>query len=180
MAFLVPQPVKHRPAIWEPWVWSLGWEDPLEKAMATHSSILAWKTPWMEEPGSLQFMGSQRVGHNWATWLSFPKSLQSCLTLCDLMDCTVHGILQARILEWVAIPFSRKEIFPTQGSNPGLSHSRQILYWLSHQGSPYQKIEYFYQPSPTQKLLCAFAINFFCYPWSQQPSICCYYIFSFF
>jgi len=52
------------------------------------------------------------------------------------MDCIVHGILQARILEWVAIPFSRKEIFPTQGSNPGLPHSRQILYWLSHQGSP--------------------------------------------
>ena len=91
MAFLVPQPVKHLPAIWEPWVWSLGWEDPLEKAMATHSSILAWKTPWMEEPGSLQFMGSQRVGHNWATWLSFPKSLQSCLTLCDSMGHSPPG-----------------------------------------------------------------------------------------
>ena len=47
-------------------VCSLGWEDPLEKEMATHSRILAWKTPWMEEPGRLQFMGSQRVGHNWS------------------------------------------------------------------------------------------------------------------
>ena len=42
----------------------LGWEDPLEKAMATHSSILAWRIPWSEEPGRLQFMGSQRVGHD--------------------------------------------------------------------------------------------------------------------
>ena len=46
----------------------------LEKAMATHSSTLAWKTPWMEEPGRLQSMGSQRVGHDWATWLSFSLS----------------------------------------------------------------------------------------------------------
>ena len=52
-------------------VWSLGREDPLEKEMATHSSTLAWKIPWMEEPGGLQSMGSQRVGHDWATSLSF-------------------------------------------------------------------------------------------------------------
>ena len=51
-------------------VQSLGWEDPLEKEMATHSSILAWRIPWMEEPGRLQSMGSQRVGHDWATSLS--------------------------------------------------------------------------------------------------------------
>jgi len=51
------------------------------------------------------------------------------------MDYTVHGILQARILEWAAIPFSRG-IFPTQGLNPGLPHCRQILYQLSHKGSP--------------------------------------------
>ena len=43
---------------------SLGWEDPLEKGMATHSTILAWRIPWTEEPGGLQSMGSQRVGHN--------------------------------------------------------------------------------------------------------------------
>ena len=48
----------------ETWVQSLGWEDLLEKEMATHSSILAWKIPWMEEPGRLQSMGSQRVRHN--------------------------------------------------------------------------------------------------------------------
>ena len=48
-------------------VQSLGWEDPLEKGMATHSSILAWRIPWTEEPGRLESMGSQRVGHDWAT-----------------------------------------------------------------------------------------------------------------
>ena len=55
--------VKHLPAMPETWVQSLGWEDLLEKDMATHSSILAWKIPWMEEPGRLQSMGSHRVGH---------------------------------------------------------------------------------------------------------------------
>ena len=55
----------------EAWVWSLGQEDPLEKAMATHSSTLAWKIPWMEEPGGLQSMGPQRVRHDWATSSSF-------------------------------------------------------------------------------------------------------------
>ena len=49
----------------ETWVWSLGQEDPLEKGMATHSSILAWRIPWTEEPGRLQSMGSQTVGHGW-------------------------------------------------------------------------------------------------------------------
>ena len=56
--------VKHLPAMRETGVRSLGWEDPLEKEMATHSSTLAWKIPWTEEPGRLQSMGSQRVGHD--------------------------------------------------------------------------------------------------------------------
>ena len=64
MASLVAQKVKHLPAIQETQVRSLGWEDPLEKEMATHSSTLAWKSPWMEEPGRLQSIGSQRVGHD--------------------------------------------------------------------------------------------------------------------
>ena len=64
MAFLVAQTVKSLPAVWETWVQSLGWEDPLEKEVAIHSSILAWKIPWTEEPGKLQSMGSQRVGHD--------------------------------------------------------------------------------------------------------------------
>ena len=108
-------------------VLSLGWEDSLEKEMATHSSTLAWKIPQTEEPSRLQSMGLQRVGHNKATKHSTitvrallfytniritlseseVKVFQSCLTLCDPMDCTVHGILQATVLEWVAFPFSR-------------------------------------------------------------------------
>ena len=59
--------VKNPPAMQEMWVRSLGWEDPLEKGMATQSSILAWKILWMEEPGGLQSMGSQRVRHDWMT-----------------------------------------------------------------------------------------------------------------
>jgi len=55
--------VKNIPAMQEPQVRSLGWEDSLEKEMASHSSILAWRVPWEEESGGLQFMGSQRVGH---------------------------------------------------------------------------------------------------------------------
>ena len=58
------QTVKRLPAMQETWVQSLGQEDPLEKEIATHSSILAWKIPWTEEPGRLQSMGSQRVGHD--------------------------------------------------------------------------------------------------------------------
>ena len=58
------QIVKHMLAIQETWVQSLGWEDPLEKEMAMYSSTLAWKIPWMEEPGRLQSMGLQRVGHD--------------------------------------------------------------------------------------------------------------------
>ena len=61
---LVSQLVKNLPAVQETWVQSLGWEDPLEKEMATHSSILAWKISWTEEPGELQSLGSQRVRHN--------------------------------------------------------------------------------------------------------------------
>ena len=58
------QRVKHLPAMQETWVRSLGWEDPLEKEMATHSSILAWKIPWTEKPSRPQSMGWQRVGHD--------------------------------------------------------------------------------------------------------------------
>ena len=63
-ASVVAQMIKNLPAMQETWVQSLGQEDPLEKEMATHSSILAWKIPWTEEPGGLQSIGSQKVGHD--------------------------------------------------------------------------------------------------------------------
>ena len=73
--------------------------------MATHSSVLAWETPWTEEPGGLQSMGLQSS-------IQFNSITQPCPTVWDPMDCSppgssVHGVLQARTLEWVAISFSR-------------------------------------------------------------------------
>ena len=64
MSSLVAQTVENLSAMQETRVQALGWEDPLEKGMATHSSILAWRIPWTEKPGGLQFVGLQRVGHN--------------------------------------------------------------------------------------------------------------------
>ena len=67
MASLLARSVKNLPAVQETHVRFLGWEDPLEKEIATHSSILAWRIPWREEPGRLQSMGSQRVRHDLGT-----------------------------------------------------------------------------------------------------------------
>ena len=67
MGFLVAQTVKNCPAIWETKAQSLGREDPLEKGIASHSNILAWKIPWTEDPGGLQSRESQRVAHKCAT-----------------------------------------------------------------------------------------------------------------
>ena len=78
-ASLVAQRLKCLPAMWATWVRSLGWKDPLKKEMATHSSILAWKIPWTEEPDGLQSMGLQRVRHDWVT--SFSLSLYSAYKL---------------------------------------------------------------------------------------------------
>ena len=66
-ASLMAQTVKKLPVMQATWVWSLDWEDSLENEMATHSSVLAWRIPWTEEPGRLQSMGSQRVWHDWTT-----------------------------------------------------------------------------------------------------------------
>ena len=104
---LVAQMVKNLPTCWRP-VQSLSQEDPLEEEMATHANILPRES---HEERSL-------AGY------SLSEVVQSCLTLCDPVDCSppgssVHGILQARIQEWVAISFS-SGIFLTQGSNPGL------------------------------------------------------------
>ena len=81
---LVAQTVKHLPTIWETWVQTLGRED-LEKEMVTHSNILAWKIPWMEEPGRLQSMGSQRVGHYWVTSLSLNLGTTEVLALMGFL-----------------------------------------------------------------------------------------------
>ena len=82
---LVAQTVKRLPTMQETWVQSLGQEDSLEKEMATHSSTLAWKIPWTEEPGRLQSVGSQRRGQDWVTSLS--KYLISNFMLVAYWNC---------------------------------------------------------------------------------------------
>ena len=82
-ASLVAQTVKNLPALWETWVWSLGGEDPLEKEMATHSNILAWRIPWTEKPSRLWFTGWQRVWRDWVDTIStfIFNPLQYCLPI---------------------------------------------------------------------------------------------------
>ena len=90
---LMAQRVKRLSAMQETQVRSLGREDPREKEMATHSSTLAWKIPWTEEPGRLQSMGSQRVGHNWATSLSLFKDEEKATILYWSIPCSGGCIL---------------------------------------------------------------------------------------
>ena len=87
-----PQRLKRLPAMWETWVQSLGWEDPLEKKMATHCSSLAWRIPWMEEPGRLRSMGLQRVWHDWATSLSPSLGLEWKLTFSSPVATAVFQV----------------------------------------------------------------------------------------
>ena len=116
LASLVVWTVKRLPTMWETSFRSLCPEGPLEKEMATHSSIHAWKIPWTEESSGLQSMGSQsRTRLSDFSSLHFSKVKVKSLSRvrCDPVDCglsvsSIHGILQARILEWVAISFSRK------------------------------------------------------------------------
>ena len=79
--------VKHLPVMCKTQVQSLSLEDPLEKEMATHSSILAWRIPWTEEPGGLQSMGSQRVGHEWVTILTYTYNNRDYLSLEEGRKC---------------------------------------------------------------------------------------------
>ena len=141
-ASLVAQRVKHLPAMWDTGVRSLGPEDPLEKEITIHSSILAWRIPWTEEPGRLQSTASQRVRHDWATSLSLSLATnqskwvevaQSCPTLCDPIDCPWNSLGQNTGVGSLSL---LQGIFPTQGSKRGLPHCRWILYQLSHKGSP--------------------------------------------
>ena len=95
-ASLVAQMVKHLPTIRETQVRSLGREDPLEKEMATHSSILAWKIPWTEDPGRLQFMGLQKVRHDWATSL-----LLSMANYIDHLLMGLFSIFVSSSVKWL-------------------------------------------------------------------------------
>ena len=118
--------------MWETQVQSLGWENPLEKEMATHSSTLTWKIPWMEEPGRLQSMGLQRVGHDWATSLSFQYT-------CIKLPGGSEGKASAHNAEDLClIPGSgrfpwRRKWQPTPVFLPGESHGQRSLAGYSPQ-----------------------------------------------
>ena len=129
---LVAQMVKNLPSVQETQFQSLGWEDPLEKGMDAHSSILTWRIPWTKKPGRLQSMESQRVRHNWVTKHSTAVPVQGAL--CDPMDCgppgsSVHGILQARILGWVVIPFPRGSSWPRDWTQVSCIAGRFFTAW---------------------------------------------------
>ena len=124
---LVAQMVKHLPTTWETWVRSLGREDPLEKEMATHSSTLAWRNPWMEEPGGLKPMGSQKVGHDWATSLSL--SLYRYTGGSVVKNLPAKQQMQIRSFCWED-PW-RNEWQPTPVFLPGKSHGRRNLVHYS-------------------------------------------------
>ena len=114
---LVAQRVKCLPAMRETWVRSLGWEDPLEKEMATHSSTLVWKIPWMEKPGRLQSTGSQRVRHGWATSLSFslialvPFSSPLCIWERNRCSKSLNDLPEVSRLVSVKAKFKAKTVF---------------------------------------------------------------------
>ena len=90
--------------MWETWVRFLGWEDPLEKGMATHSSILAWRISWTEEPGRLESVGSQRVQHNWEAFTcDYEFSVESTFSL--------HSFLRLQPIINLSIIFLRRGDF---------------------------------------------------------------------
>ena len=100
--------IKRLPTMWETLVWSLGWEDPLEKEMTTHSSILAWKISWTDEPGRQQSIGSQRLRHDWMTSLSLSLlhlySRYESFAYMDLSVFCIIVVLSMICLRKVSLP----------------------------------------------------------------------------
>ena len=112
-AFLAAQTVKNLPAMQETWVQPLGREDPLEKKMATHFSVLAWNIPWTEKPGGLQSIGWHRVGHNWSDLTSSMWFLPPAMYTPPLITATVimHFIYSTR-KEHLHLPFKSQCQYP--------------------------------------------------------------------
>ena len=162
--------VKCLPTMWKTRVRSLGWEDPLEKEMATHSSILAWKIPWTEEPGRLQFMGLQRVGHDWETSLHYLLSWAISL-----------GMSTAFQIESLFPPLEKKKkrywlpvltTCPNLGEHRCQSNCRQILgkdYCVRDMRSPSAgphtcksfllEFQQFFRLNSLLKLMCLWPIS---------------------
>ena len=130
---LVAQLVKNPPAMLGTWLWSLGWEDPLEKWKATHSSILAWRSPW-----TIESMGSQRVGHDWVTY-TLPASWEICMQVkkqqleMDMQQCKIgKGVCQ----DWLSGQEYWSEFpCPPPGDlpDPGIEPTSLYVFCLSRQ-----------------------------------------------
>ena len=112
---LVAQRLKRLPTRWETRVQSLGREDPLEKEMATHSSILAWRIPWTEEPGRLQSTGLQRVGQDWATSLSLFHLSHKGYRLPERLHCQTSYIITQKLFCGLPPPIIQLHLQPKPG-----------------------------------------------------------------
>ena len=124
LGFLVAQMVENLPGMQEIWVQSLGQEDPLEKGMVTHSSILSRRIPWTEEPGGLQSMGLQRTGHDWAT---FTHSLFCIYVRCQAMQ--IWEILLS-LLRNMPLPYCVPVLYSVPKVNGlGTSLWVQMCHW---------------------------------------------------
>ena len=121
LGFLVAQLVKNPPAMWETWVRSLGWEDPLEKGKATHSIILAWRIPL-----SLHYciVVVQSLSRVWLLATPSTAAHQAPLSM---------GILQARILEWISYPFSRGSSQPRDWTQVSCIAGRFFTPWVTRE-----------------------------------------------
>ena len=126
-ASLVAQTVKRLSRMRETWTRALGWEDPLEKEMAIHSSTIAWKIPWTEEPGRLQSMGSQRIGHNWVISFHLPWWLIGKESTCQCRRCGFD--------HWVGKILWRKKWQPTPVFLPAKFHGQRSLAGYSPWGN---------------------------------------------
>ena len=125
--YVMVQTVKNPSTVQETWIRFLGQEDPLEKGMATHSSIIAWRIPWTEKPGGLQSMGSQKVGHDWAT------NIINNHHMTWLNECSM-SILQVRTQGgWMTCDSCIGSRQPRDVSSLGL-HSLWLLSWCFQHG----------------------------------------------
>ena len=150
-AFLVVKLVKNLPAIQETPVHFLGGEDPLEKGMATHSSILTWRIPWTQEPGRLQSMGSQWVGHNWVTKHKI-RQMDHGISAKHLWEDILYGLL-------VYEPSHRWDVW-LKSSLPSLSCFLTLGPLIHWQGLPHHGV---HQSSAGLPLTCMI-------PWgTSQP-----------
>ena len=136
--FLMAQIVKNLPAMQETWIWSPGWEYPLVKGMASHSSVFAWRTPWIEEPSVLEFMDFQRARQ--FSSVQFSSVAQSCPPLCDPMNCSTpslpvhHQLLEftRTCVHWVsdAIQPSHPRSSPSPPV-PNPSQHQSLFQWVN-------------------------------------------------